>query len=63
MAAALGEAGEAVAGYAIDVGLLDDGQLALVECNDGFALGLYPGMAPSRYAELLFARWRELLSA
>jgi hypothetical protein len=53
--------GEAPAAYAIDFGVLATGETALVECNDGYALGAYQIAAPL-YAELLFARWRELVS-
>lgn len=55
-------AGELVAGFAIDVGRLDDGRWVLVECNDGFGLGLYEGLAAHDYADLLCARWSELVS-
>ena len=55
-----GQSGEAPAAYAIDFGVLASGETALVEANDGYALGAYQiGSAP--YAELMFARWRQLL--
>jgi hypothetical protein len=47
-------------GYALDIGVTDDGQTLLVEVNDGFALGHY-GLKPRLYAELLEARWEELV--
>jgi hypothetical protein len=54
-----GQSGEAPVAYAIDFGVLSSGETALVEANDGYALGAYQiGSAP--YAELLFARWRQL---
>ena len=53
--------GEAPAAYGIDFGVLATGETALVECNDGYALGAYQIAAPL-YAELLFERWRELVS-
>src|SRR5262245_24009779 len=53
--------GEAPAAYGIDFGVLATGETALVECNDGYALGAYQIAAPT-YAELLFERWRELVS-
>lgn len=53
--------GEAPAAYGIDLGVLSSGETALVEANDGFALGAYRiGSEP--YGRLLFARWRELLA-
>lgn len=59
---ALQAEGTAVAGFAIDVGRTPQG-LAVVECNDGFALGRYDGMPPEPYVDLLVARWVELLAA
>ena len=35
----------------------------LVECNDGLALGLYPGCPAEVYVDVLVARWRELASS
>jgi hypothetical protein len=55
----LGDA--APAGYSIDLGVLDDGATSIVELNDGYALGSY-GLAPIPYAELLEARWKELVA-
>lgn len=43
--------------FSLDVGLLRGGQLALVEHNDCWALGLYQGMAPNVYLDLLVRRW------
>ena len=54
--------GEAPAAYGIDFGVLASGKTALVEANDGFALGAYKISGPV-YTELLFCRWRQLLSA
>lgn len=51
--------GEAPAAYGIDFGLLDTGETALVEANDGYALGAYSIDAAS-YARLLFTRWHQL---
>ena len=56
---AMREAGSLVAGFSIDVGQLGDGY-TLVECNDGFALGLYEGLPHEDYARLIEARWLEL---
>ena len=44
----------------MDVGVLDDGRSALVEANDGFAVGRY-GLDPNAYADMLAARWRQLV--
>ncbi|MBU2739594.1 ATP-grasp domain-containing protein [Acidithiobacillus concretivorus] len=52
---------DAPAGYSIDLGVLDDGKVALVEVNDGWALGFYSGScASSDYFDLLCARWDEI---
>lgn len=50
----------APAGYALDVGVLADGNTALVEVNDGFGLGAY-GLDAAIYTDLLIARWAELM--
>ena len=34
---------------------------ALIEVNDGFALGYYEGVSPKDYTDLLIARWAQLL--
>lgn len=49
----------APAGFALDVGVTEDGRTLLVEVNDGYALGAY-GLPPLVYAALIDARWREL---
>lgn len=46
-------------GYAVDIGLTDQGETLLIEVNDGYALGHY-GMSSLDYAKLLSARWAEL---
>jgi hypothetical protein len=46
--------------YGIDFGVLDTGQTALVEANDGYALGAYQVDSGS-YATLLYTRWKQLL--
>lgn len=46
--------------YGIDFGILEDGTTALIEWNDGFALGSY-GLEKEIYTELILARWHELL--
>jgi hypothetical protein len=47
-------------GYSIDVGILPNGETALVECNDGWSLGNY-GLEPKLYSRLLTERWIEIL--
>ena len=46
-------------GGGLDFGVDAAGRTALVEVNDGFALGAY-GLPPLLYAQLLSARWTEL---
>ena len=56
--------GEAPAGYALDVGVLSDGRTALVEVNDGYAIGFYGKVTPARadaYLRLLVARYEQLI--
>lgn len=60
--AAYRSSGEAPAAYGIDFGLLGTGETALVEANDGYALGAYT-IAAQPYTDLLIRRWSELLSA
>jgi hypothetical protein len=57
---ALSASGERVAGFALDVGRLEDGRWVVVECNDGFGLGRYAGCPADVYADLVCARWTEL---
>lgn len=50
--------------YALDFGVLDDGRTALVEANDGWALGYYKGTCSYKdFARLLHGRWTELTSS
>jgi len=46
--------------YAIDWGVLNTGETALVEVNDGWAIGAYEGISYSAYFNLLATRWRSL---
>ncbi len=46
-------------GYALDFGVTDDGRTLLVEASDGYVLRSF-GLAPEKYASLLFARWQEI---
>lgn len=55
-------AGEAPAAYGIDFGVLENGETALIEANDGYALGAYH-IASRPYTELLFSRWAQLLAS
>lgn len=64
MIAAYESDGTAPAGYALDVGVLSDGRTALVEVNDGYALGYYGRVSPVRacaYLGLLAARYAQML--
>ncbi|AFE05914.1 hypothetical protein COCOR_04595 [Corallococcus coralloides DSM 2259] len=56
----LEEAGEGTAGYAVDFGVLESGETAIVEWNDGFSLGAY-GLEQGPYTDLTLARWLELV--
>jgi len=60
---AVRERGLVAAGFALDVGRLSCGRLAVVECNEGYGLGLYPGCPHEVYVDLLLARWTELMAA
>lgn len=51
--------GDAAAAYGIDFGVLADGQTALIELNDGYALGSY-GLPEGVYSDLLIRRWLQL---
>lgn len=47
--------------YSVDVGMLDGGEPALVECNDAWALGYYKGtLSENDYIKMLWARWNQL---
>lgn len=46
--------------FALDLGILSTGEVALVEMNDAFSLGLYKGCPPDFYAKCLMERWNEL---
>lgn len=58
---ALEESGKAISAYGIDFGVLESGETALIEANDGFSLGSY-GLERSVYADLILTRWMELVS-
>lgn len=46
--------------YSLDFGILIDGSTALIEWNDGFALGSY-GLDKEVYTDLILSRWNEIL--
>jgi hypothetical protein len=48
--------------YGIDFGVLTDGRTVLVEVNEGYSLNPY-GLESMEYAELLEARWLQLVGA
>ncbi len=54
------KSGQAPAAYGIDFGVLGTGETALVEVNDGYALGAY-ALAAKPYTDLLIKRWQELV--
>ena len=56
------EAGEAFDGFCIDFGVLSSGETALIEMNDGYAIGAYPGLGCTVYGDLIFARWKQLVN-
>jgi hypothetical protein len=59
--ASTGAAGRDNVHCSIDLGVLDTGATALVECNDAWALGLYGrSLHPTHYLALLASRWRQL---
>ncbi len=51
---------EKTAGYGIDFGVLNTGETALVEWNDGFALGSYK-LDKEIYTGLITSRWEEIV--
>lgn len=50
---------EKTSAYGIDFGILNNGETALVEWNDGFALGSY-GLDKEIYTDLILRRWEEI---
>lgn len=48
--------------YAIDFGVLDTGETALVEVNDGFSVGAYDDVPAGVYWDMIATRWQELAS-
>lgn len=61
MAAAMAKVPGAPAAFSLDVGVLDSGETALIECNDAWALGYYKGTLSYRdYIMMLWQRWEQL---
>ncbi|WP_454727911.1 MULTISPECIES: ATP-grasp domain-containing protein [Cupriavidus] len=58
--AALQASGEAPAGYVIDFGVLDTGETALIELNDGFSFGAYGNVTGDVLLDVMSARWLQL---
>ncbi|MBV8820231.1 MAG: hypothetical protein JO022_17855 [Acidobacteriaceae bacterium] len=56
----LDNAGQSVAGYCLDFGLIAFGEMSLIEMNDGIALTNY-GISPADYLNLHLMRWQELV--
>lgn len=56
----LGEKADFPDAFALDFGTMPNGQVALIEMNDAFSLGLYKGCPSNFYAKCLIARWNEL---
>jgi len=54
------EKGYKQAAYALDFGILGDGQTALVEWTDAYSVGSY-GLESDVYADFLLTRWLELV--
>ncbi|MGW2664334.1 ATP-grasp domain-containing protein [Nocardia tengchongensis] len=60
--AAYHRSGTAPSAYGIDFGVLSSGETALVEANDGYALGAYD-ITADLYTDLVMRRWSELLAS
>lgn len=58
----LQDAGVAPDGYVIDFGVLDTGETALVEMNDGFSFGAYDDIPAEEYWNVTVARWAQLIA-
>ena len=46
--------------FALDLGVLSTGEVALIEMNDAFSIGKYNGIDDETYAKLVITRWDEL---
>jgi hypothetical protein len=59
----LADSAQAPAAYGLDLGVLATGETALVEVNDGWALGLYGRSLDSKdYLRLLATRWGQIVA-
>lgn len=47
------------AAWSCDLGITDDGETFIVECNDVMSLGVY-GLSPMKLAKMLEVRWEEI---
>lgn len=52
--------GEAPSAYGIDFGVMDTGETALIEVNDGYSLGCYD-LDGKDYADIIETRWNEII--
>ena len=46
--------------FALDLGILSTGEVAVIEVNDAFSIGKYNGIDDETYAKFLITRWEEL---
>lgn len=52
---------DAPAAFSLDIGVLEPGETALIECNDAWALGYYRGTLSHRdYIDMLWRRWDQI---
>lgn len=51
----------APAGYVLDFGVMSNGKTALVEVNDGYAVGAYGSLPAIHYWNMIAERWQELI--
>jgi hypothetical protein len=58
----LNDAGIAPASYAFDWGVLCTGETALIEMNDGWAIGAYSGLLAKDYFNFLKVRWDQIIA-
>lgn len=66
MLGAYESSGDAPAGYVMDVGVLENGKSALIEINDGYAIGFYGKITPQRsrdYLRVLIARYEQIIGS
>lgn len=56
----LNESENAPTSYTLDFGLTKSGETALIEMNDGYALGKYKGISDKDYFNFIADRWYEI---